>query len=163
MNPYQTVLDAIWAALEARASIQELVLRGNRHKYDDGAPPKEGVATADLPELRVLPVAGTFSPRVTNKDTEVTKQYSVQVITGSRDVSQVLELEFEVFRAMLALDFDVLEWEGEPFVQNVRLTSATEGDVRVDLNRGISGWVSIMTVEVQMMFLTEELIKEQQT
>ena len=159
MNPFQIILNALWASLD-RPALLALVPEGNRHKFADNIPVKEEIATRDRPELRIVPVAGLFNPNITNADTEITKQFQIQAITGSRKLAPVSELEFEIFRAVLAPDFDELEWEGKSFVQNVRIVSATEMEKNQDLNQGIVGWVTILTVQVSMIFQTSDLVKE---
>jgi len=155
-NPFQLVHDALWEALEARDSITTLVPAGNRHKFDTASVPTNAPRTKDSPEIRIVPTTGVFNLHVTNADTELTKRWDIQVITQKGAVTDMELLEFEILRAVLAMDFDDLEWEGKSFVQNVLVVSAAES--LLPSAQGVAGWATVITCVVSMIFATETLI-----
>ncbi len=162
-NPIRLVYAAIWEMLEAKTEFTNLVKIGNRIKYTnttgDRAPDKDTVSDADLPQVRVTHtgiIPHLF--RVTGGSSLVIR-WETEVASGDQRFATELDVAWAIYRAMTgwATHIQTLTWKDETFA---RLYRAQENDadfMKVNADRGISGWSSLWTGEVEMWFSTTQL------
>lgn len=161
-DPFSTVYDALWAALEGHAGFTALVPVGNRIKFNKPDPIKAEVSTQDLPEVRLLPASFAGNLPITSNSSRVQHQFEVQIATGSQQVKgKLFPVAWEVIRALSKWQSHLtgLTWDAGKVIRvtNVRTFSAREGVLYQDLNRGIIGWSLNMTIDVDMFFQSSDV------
>lgn len=164
-NPLIQVYDALWDLLEARQAFRELVSPGNRIKLrgKDRYPFKDEVSSADVPEVRLVPVGSSPFLQDTSNSTRVIERYEIQISTGNLLIETLCLVKFEIVRAMAdwATKLRALTWNDAAFVHLARITAADDGVTQSDLMRGIRGWASLWACEVHLHFSTVNLISEE--
>jgi hypothetical protein len=160
-NPLKQIYNAIWSLLEARSELTDLVLIGDRIKYigSSRAPEKNEVLSTDFPEIRVIPVQS--KPHLDQDSTSSgwIVVWQVQIASGDQRLQTVLDVEWEVYRAMQTWRTHVmpLTWKGKEFVHLARpIETVWELDNK-RLNRGIRGWSAVWAGETHMNFTTADL------
>lgn len=160
-NPLVQVYDSIVDLLRSRERLRGMVRVGNvlRLTGDDRSPFKEETLSADYPELRVITTDATPHLQRTSNSTTIVKRYEVQVSTGDQRVELLLAIEWEIHRALSSWSTGLgeLTWMDKQFVKLARPTQVQDGVSNVDLNRGVTGWSSIWTYEVEMWFTTTDM------
>lgn len=161
-DPLSLVYDSIWTMLEAHADFASLVKVGNRTKFSgtNRNPMKEEILTADRPEVRLVATSSRMHlQRASNSSTwDVT--LSLQVATGDQRLDyKIYPVMWAVFRALSTWETHVktLTWNAKTFVHLARPQESTEGVDLPDMNKGIIGWSTIWSYEVQMHFTTADL------
>lgn len=172
-DPFTVVMAQTWAMLEANAGFTDLVLVGNRIKFDEDDPVKERVSSADKPEVRLIPL--TLGPgdniaqmNVAASNTSLIKfDMELQISTGQVRLvppakvgrENVFRVLWEAIRATYAADTYfksvTLTWGEDETVFKVhrfRTLSASIGVLESDLTRGIEGWSALLAFEVTMNF-----------
>ncbi len=160
-NPLIQTYDSMVDLLRSRESLRGMVRLGNvlRLTGDDRMPFKEETLTSDYPELRIITTDTVPHLQRTSNSTSIVKRYEVQVSTGDQRVELLLAIEWEVHRALSswAATLLALTWSDKTFVKVARPTQVQDGVSNVDLNRGVTGWSSIWTYEVEMWFTTTDM------
>ena len=163
-DPFTQVHDAIWTILEANAGFTALVAVGNRIKFSDTTnvkgPIKDNVQAADLPEVRLICEAIRPHLQRTSNSTTQVAVWSIQVASGDlRFQAALFPVIWAIYRAMStwATTFDTLTWNAKAFTLPLRPQDARIGILDSDLIRGIRGWTSVWTAEVEMYFTTTDL------
>lgn len=168
LPPELQVMLGLWQLLEGHRDVTAIFKPGNRIKFlgTNRDPHKEQIATADVPEIRIVPwPGGTLAPIRTTDSSSGTLMFSVQVATGDKrvdaDGAGLHYAKWSVFRALADWRelLAALKWRGLPFVQKLSLTSVQDGAAQSDLDRGIKGWSSLWTVSVDVWFRTIDVIK----
>jgi hypothetical protein len=160
-NPLLAVHTAFWALLEARTVLTKLIRPANRIRLD-GTTFKSEVGNADLPELRVVPTASVPHLEATSNSTFLTERWQVQVATGEWDVKRLFDIKFEVMRALLnwQAHLRAVTWKGNPIVHDCRAPTVDDGLFEADLARGVAGWTTIWTCEIELHFANTDLLSE---
>lgn len=158
INPLTMVYDALWTIIESHPALTSLVRVGNRVK--DLSTLKDQVSTVDLPEIRII--CQSAEPKIyrTSSGTTLKKIYQIQVATGEYNVqSQLHIIEWELLKAFSKYKdvLDALTWNSKRFILQAKVTTVNEGTTQADLNRGIRGWVSLWTCEVEFWFDRSDL------
>ena len=158
-NPFVQTYEALWAMALSHAPLAALVKPGNRVKLDKPLPVKEQIATADLPELRLVPINAVPHLQRTSNGSSFTQIYEWQVASGSQEITNLQGIEWELYCAMAkwATVLQALTWNGKTFVRLARPQTINQGVFERDLNRGIQGWSAIWACEVEMWFDTSDL------
>lgn len=160
-NPLVQVYDALVDLLRSREKLRGMVRVGNviRLTGDDRLPFKEETLSADYPELRVITTEAIPHLQRTSNSTTIVKRYEVQISTGDQRVELLLAIEWEIHRALSSWSAELsgLTWMDKTFVKLARPTQVQDGVSNVDLNRGVTGWSSIWTYEVEMWFTTTDM------
>lgn len=160
-NPLVQVYGALVDLLRSRERLRGMVRVGNvlRLTGDDRSPFKEETLSADYPELRVITTDATPHLQRTSNSTTIVKRYEVQISTGDQRVELLLAIEWEIHRALSSWSTKLsgLTWMDKKFVKLARPTQVQDGVSNVDLNRGVTGWSSIWTYEVEMWFTTTDM------
>jgi len=161
VNPFVQVYNALWDLLEAHAGLTDLVPVGNRIKMvdDNRDPIKDQISSADVPELRLVPIGGTPHIFRTSSSSSCIKRYEIQISSGHQTVEMLYNVEWEILRAMMSWIPTLMDltWEGKKFVKLVRPGEMPEGVTSQDLNRGIVGWSTLWACEVTMWFHSDDL------
>lgn len=159
VTPYSKVYDAIWALLEASNEFNTLFPVGNRIKYGstDRQPQKPNQATADTPEIVLIATGGPINIGNTSSTTKVQQSYDLVINTGDYRLNEyifpiawIVTCQAKTWCQHLAS----LQWRGTNYVKVVRITNNTIGESPERRKRGIKGWSSVMTFEVEMHFDT---------
>lgn len=161
-DPFTMVYDALWDLAEGSNRVTDMVRLGNRIKMRTTAPNpglKRQVSQGDLPELVLALTSGSGNLLNTSSSSMVTKQYAWQLATGSLNPERLLELEFALFAALVDWPaiLGALTWSGAEFVKRANLVGMESGAEMAEQNRGILGWASVWTLEVEMHFRTSDL------
>ena len=165
-NPFSMVYDALWELFEAYPDIDDLVLPGNRIKYNKdkvGNPLPQHINDADLPEI-VLATDGIGQTNLhqTSCSSSITRTFSWLLSTGDFRLNErLLPVEWMIFVAMhdwQTVLADLL-WEGKSFVTRADLLECTNGLSDPDLNRKITGWSAVWRIEVEMHFKHADLLE----
>jgi hypothetical protein len=160
-DPISQVYDALWALLEDSRELCSMVDVGNRKKYSgEGTPEKEQVATADFPEIRIVPVATTPHTQRTSSTSTMLVKFRIEVASGDQRIDAGLfPIEWEIYRAMArwASVVTSLEWNEKAYVITAKATSVQDGLAPANLMRGILGWVALWECEVELFFTTADL------
>ena len=161
-DPFTAVYRGLWQLLEAHPGFASAVRPGNRLKLVDGEPhAKDQVSTADLPEVRIVPSGASSHLRRTSTTSGVTKAWTIQVATGDKRLDERLyPLEWIILCAMQRWPevLGALVWADRKYVAAVQVLEHAEGQTDRDLVRGIDGWTAVMTVRVEMTFLTADML-----
>lgn len=165
-DPFSLVYDKLWEPVEAHPDLLGLGVRvGNRSRLDDNndrKPIKDKVATADLPELLLMPQSMNAPLHATSNSSKIIKRYLWVITTGDMRVDEVLfPLSFLVLCAMTASlpGLKALEWPaGHKFVRRLDMTDSVSGQSELQRQANIRGWSAVQTIEVEMSFGTSDLI-----
>jgi len=148
--------------LEANSAFTDLVKAGNRIKFTgtNRDPIKREVASAGLPEVRIIMTGSTPHPGNTSASSRDTVTFEVQVSSGDQRLDAVhLPLRWVIFRALAGAytALGTIEWNSKAFVKNVLPQTVGDGVSDADLNRGIQGWSAVWAVEIDCWFDTSDL------
>lgn len=163
-DPFSMIYEALWQILEDSPDFSVRVKPGNRVKFIgklDRLPEKDEILTADLPEVRVIPAGGTPHLQRTSNSSSCLKRFVIQVATGDRRVdASLFPVEWAVYKALTDWTniLTALEWQGNTFVNLARPMEITEDIGLINLERGISGWVTVFACEIHMWFKTSDLV-----
>lgn len=161
MNPLRLVYTALWTMLEAHAPLMALVLPGNRIKYTGTvlAVGKDTLANADTPELRL--VATGFAPHLqqTSSGSSMIIYWAVQITSGDQRFETVLNVQWEVWRALRDWEdtLPALEFESKRFVTHSRPLAGRMSLDNKALNRGVRGWTTVWACETRLDWTTSDL------
>lgn len=165
ITPYSKVYDAIWALLEASAEFTTLFPVANRIKYGtqtDRQPHKPNQQSADTPEVMLVAMGGPINLQNTSSTTKVVQSYDLVVNTGDYRLNEyifpiawIVTCRAKAWCQHLAS----LLWRGANYVKVVRITNSTIGESPERRKRGIKGWSSVMTFEVEMHFSTNDQLQ----
>lgn len=166
MNPFALVYNALWTMAEASYPLTQLVRPGNRIKFNQTGqsdPTKRQVSNADLPELILVTTASNANIRGTSSSSMIIRQYDWIIATGDTStVNKLLPVEWALFCAMCRWPYVLgpLKYPSDApdgFVKRANILSVNSGLTDPERNRGIMGWSSIWSLEVEMHFSTEAL------
>lgn len=171
-DPFSQVERALWTMLEAHEGFTDRVRSGNRVKFSGGnsrSPMKDEVSAADLPEVRIIPAGKVEQLEIDSTACHVAGTWQIQIATGDQRTDEagdlagsdkaygasVFPVQWEILRALQGwrTHIKTLTWSGETFVTAFKIGGPTsEGTTDTDLNRGVKGWSSILSVTVFMHF-----------
>lgn len=165
-NPFILVYNALWALAEASYPLSQQVRVGNRIKFNQAGqsdPTKRQVSNADLPELILVSTSAAANLRDTSSSSSCVRQYDWIIATGdTSQVNKLLPLEWALYCAMVDWPtvLAALRWPSDApggFVKRVNFNAMNGGLADPERNRGIVGWSSIWSIEVEMVFMTENM------
>lgn len=156
---------ALWGMAEASVPLAAAVRLGNRIKFNyekDKDPIKREISEADTPELILISTSSGGNLGETSSTSRLTRQYDWIMATGDLSITnKLLPLEWVLFCAMAKwpTTLAALQWPaGWPFVKRMNLTNVQSGMSDPDRNRGILGWSSVWSIEVEMHFRTSDML-----
>lgn len=162
-DPLSLVYTALWSMLEAHTALTDLVPIGNRVKYENflAIPNKDVLQNADVPEVGIAPTGSLYDLQISSSSSRLTERYEAVLVTGDSQLAQVgtfLPVKWEILRAFTGWEsvLMALTWESKVFVKLVKMGSVLDTFAR-DLERGITGWVSLLRFDVTMVFSTVDL------
>lgn len=171
-DPFSQVYDALWRLAEESPRLNALVRPRNRIKWNDRSwtpPDKLEVSDADMPELALLVTQLSGKIRWTSSGSQALLQFDWVLSTGDPSVIRsVLPVMWAVYAAMTPWVTNVvtgpnpLQYKGETFVKRVDLKEANLGFTDPERNRGIRGWSSVWSCEVEMAWKTDNVILSSQ-
>tara|TARA_B100000745_G_C20065095_1_gene363513 strand:+ start:317 stop:838 length:522 start_codon:yes stop_codon:yes gene_type:complete len=162
-NPYTIVHNKLWEMAEANHILEKWLDKGNKEKFDKRIGQKKSISTADMPELLLVSRSTSYDLKISTSATRLSKEYVWGLATGDQRLNRVLnQISWELFRAMASWENHLCgtTWNGKRFVLQAVLSSSEDsppGDLSTT-EKGILGWTSILTMEVQMQFTTEDLL-----
>lgn len=166
MNPLEMVYDTLWSMAFASAELSALVKPGNRVRYDRGAlnkrdPLREQVSNADLPEIVLVSTSTAANLMETSHTTRLTRSYDWIISSGEMPNNKLSEVEWALMCAMVdwPAHLCALRWPDDSwqFVKRHSVTSVNSGFADPQRNRGVRGWSSVWSIEVEMHFKTSDL------
>lgn len=161
-NPIRLIHDAIWSMLEANADLTTLVKSANRIKYDAATPPvaRDVLTEGHVPELLLKPMGIRAHQEQTSSTSHMEIDWQLEVTTGDQRLATVLDIDWEIYRAML-------HWEtylGAVVFESKRVATVNMlvgQKMTVDDsagNRGIKGWRSIWGIRTILDFNTADIL-----
>lgn len=163
-NPFTLTYTGIAKLLLSNQHLVRLVETGSLIRFDKGKvndPLKPLIGAADLPELILISDGMSMNLHATSSSSKVMKTYSLLVATGSKRINELLnQIQWEVLVALANWKnvLSPLQWRGVAFIKLMNVLSVTEGLSDPERNRGIEGWSSIWSCEVEMHFKTSDLL-----
>jgi hypothetical protein len=121
---------------------------------------KGEINEGDLPELRIVPKGGTPKVGRDSTFTSFLQKFDWQLATGELSATELL---FPLTLALLCAwsawqpKFAELTWQGLRFVHLAQAVSAEQGVAIENENRGIRGWATVWSVQVDVWLPTSAL------
>jgi len=158
-DPFSKVFNALWALADASGPLNDLILPGNKIKFnlpDNRDPQKSSVLDADLAEL-MLSTNGIPETNLSHSscDVSIKRQYSWLITTGDfRTNYRLFPVEWAIICAMSNYEATLaaLTYEGVGYVKLCRINTGVEGISNALANRNIRGWSAIWACTVEMYF-----------
>lgn len=124
----------------------------------DSSPEKVGHATNDLPELTVYMSSFTGNIHASSSHSLIKTRWRFQAISSGYDSKRLHALAFAVVRVLTRWKNvnPPLTWKDRVFVKDVRLANADQGIAQNSTN--IQGWATLMDAEIDLTFLTSDLM-----
>jgi len=150
-DPFTKVYDALWLLAERNVGLTNVIKLGNREKYDKWIGMKDSTSQADLPELALIMDGGAYNFNYSSSHSRLLRTYSWAITTGNFIVEDYNCIVWELCRAMVEWDTYVcgITWQEAQVVHQASQGEFTEGTMRVSQSRGIRGWSSIWSLEVE--------------
>lgn len=153
IDPFNLVYDKLWSLVERNEELKALIKVGNRIKFDTNVATKGELSDADLPELALL-VGGFFDYQTTSTSRSIKRNYSFSIATGEYKIASFNKITFELFRCLVDYECELcaLTWCNCNFVDASTKLVGAEESILEDADKQISGWISVWTFEVVMVF-----------
>lgn len=158
-DPFSIVHDHLWSLVEADTVLSGptgLIKPGNRIKLKTHDPLKQAIADSDTPELLLRPIGGADNLlQVTSNQFELNPKFDWIISTGNYIICERLfPVTWQLFLVMAKFrqNMGVPQFAGAPFIKQVTITSHEAGDVRAESNRGLQGYVSLISFELMCRF-----------
>lgn len=161
-NPFQMVYDALWNMLEDDVRFKNLVVVGNRLKFKDreDATRQEHTSTADYPKVQLLLGQITGNLLHSSSSSRITRDYTWLIEAGEFVYNTITPIEWTIVAntTKWCSKLTGLIWKEQHFVKEVNLVQADMDKFAKELReRGLNGWLAIMTIRVNMYFATSGL------
>lgn len=168
-DPFTLVFNQIWSILENSPLFTADVAVGNRIKYNlnnKRNPFKQQINDSDLPEVVLISTGMDVRLFNTSSTTKIIKRYSVLLSTGDLRINNLLyQIQWDLVVCLTGWQvlLGQLLWPentGVSFVKRADILDTTEGLSDPERNRGVVGWSSVMNLEVEMHFNSQDLINQ---
>ena len=168
-NPLTMVYSELWKIIEARSELDQLVVQGNRIRYDDRDnrdPHKDNISTQDVPEILLASEGITGNLKSSSNGTSLQFAYGVRTTTGDLRYTDFLaQVQWMLLGSLVDIrqTLGVLTWQGKKFIESVNLESTTIGFSDLDIIQGGDrkrGWADLMRFIVSMRFNTADISLE---
>lgn len=162
-DPLTLVGNEAWTQLEASSGFTDIVLLKNRIKFDTRAPTKAEISSADVPEVRIIPTSDSIAAPISSNSLQIDELFEIQVATGSQSLLAVLwPLKWEIYRVLVTWQTSLsppkeLTWDTTPgfekhaLLTRLQLQSSADGILNRALNRGITGWASLIAFQARLV------------
>lgn len=163
LDPYTKLHTALLDMITSQAAFVEAVKSSNIIGFESDArnpraPIRDNVQAGNLPECMLIAMG---SPRVnlhaTSSSSSVTRQYTFVIATGDLRITNTLfPVEFAVYCAATKWKayLGQLTWQNEHFVKKLDIVKNDIGMSDEMKNRGIKGWSTAITFEIDLYFNT---------
>lgn len=161
-NPLDLVFSKLWDVVERYPNIDILVKPANRVKFDDlsnRSPRKPQTQDADFPLLGLMQTTLTGNLVSSSSSSEIIALYSWFISTGDQRLNFRLNpIKWVLYTTLLTAcaELTQLEFEGNKFVKETKLVSATDSLEVTGENEfagiNIEGWANTLTLSVKMIF-----------
>ena len=162
INPFSLVYSEIVTGLKASTSLRDLCKEQNIIGFESKRNPiRSNVQTGNLPELTLMcngNISGNIS--ATSSSTMFKREYELIIATGDVRLVEVQEPVEFICCCILTNWPDLigkLQWRDKPFVKALYFTQSDNGVSDSKANRGINGWNSVLTFNVDLYFTTNDL------
>lgn len=155
---YREIVDSLYNDPTLAVQLRERTLV----QFDDQRtnPQKKRVQSADLPEVVVYMRSVRGNLHATSSTLRLTTVWPVIISTGVYDTQLSNAIVFSVLR--IAVDWKStlapLVWRSKDFVKDVRLVTSDSGESNPQYNRNITGWVTLLELEIDLSFLTTDFL-----
>lgn len=151
LDPITQVFNATWDLLKAYEPLAAIVPAGNMIQLNTDVrnPDKETMLAADFPQIRLVPISSEPHLQRTSNGSSLNIMFGIQIATGEkRPVAELFPVEWNIYCAVLSWPEYIRENIG--YVKLARPRAVTN-------QMGTPGWMSVMILEVQMWFDTEDM------
>ena len=161
-NPLEKVHDAFWTMLEASSEFTALVPSNNRIKYASSSkksPDKGELGHGDYPQVRVVHKGTRPHLDRTSNGSSLVMIWGVEISTGDQRVSNNLEVEWAVFRALSTWQTHIktLTWNSKSMAIDLKAVESRSDRWDETLSRRIDGWSTVWVGEGEAWFRTADL------
>ena len=158
-DPFTQVYDSLWTLAESYVPLRTQIRERNLIRLDSNARDvrKDRVATADLPELTLVPTGTSIELHANSSQTRMTQEMAFSLSTGDQRIHELhFPLKFHIICSLTTWKESLggLIWNDHVFVHDVSIPSTVEGESDPQRNRNIEGWVTILNISVAMEFPT---------
>lgn len=163
-DPFTRVYDALWTCVVEHPYLGAVFKVGNRvDLIDKRAFVKEKLASADLPELLLIPQSLKGNLHASSSSSSVIKRYQWVMTSGDYRVDKYLfPISWAIYTSMVRCQkiLTTLKMDGDDktFVRRADLIDSTDGQSQAQRDSNIKGWSTVQTIEVEMYFTTTDLI-----
>ena len=162
-NPFIDVYNALWEILTTRTPLDDYVAVGNRISFaHDANPVRPTVQPAQLPELTL--VSDGFKEiniHSTATTSKCVRKYSWVLCTGEMRYDVMYPIEWLIYVGMHGWSnvLKALTWPDNSwhYVKRTDLLAGIEGRSDPKLNRGVRGWSTLWSCEVEMHFKKSDI------
>ena len=166
LDPFTQAYLNIWQALEASTDFTALVKLGNRIKLAGTdiaeaapTPMKSSIMDADTPEAALIVGGGVLGLDDTMSSSSIVQYYELALTTNDLRLKAagntgLLPLYWSVVKAIHKAGNSLLSC---PNVFRVRVPRLIQLPAKKEENRGMAGWVSVITIAVEFDFSDSEL------
>lgn len=163
-NPFIMVYGALWDLLLAHPYFKT-IRPGNLIRFDDPTNRnviKPQIVSGDVPEVMLMIEGTQINLQDSSSTSKCVRTYSWQIATGDLRYSELMgNLEWSLFCAMANWPKHVtaLRWKEKAFAKRVSISAGETGIAVASLNRDLRGWAAVWRCEVEMHFLTSDLLE----
>lgn len=156
LDPFTRVYRAILDRLYQRPQVAARVKLRNRldHTNGEGDQRKGNAATADFPELELLPTGNASLVYLSSSSVQAVQRYTLVVRTASMNAAREL---FPLQWALLCAFTEMDDHLGLPFVIKVEPSTDAYAIAEGGRRGNVRAWTSVGTVTVTMVFSRDEL------
>lgn len=154
-DPFSFVYNAIMEQMQNNPKLQKHISSRNFIDFKNASSRKRQISSADLPEIMLIVTGMSDSEDRTNSSNYgIDVEYSIVITSGSEVVVKTLEIAWQLYRTLRpwCKRLSQLEHDGEKFVHGVVFEASEVGLDDTEANRGLSGWVTVWPITVEMMF-----------
>lgn len=163
-SPFEAIeRSLVWWLFESHPEVVRIVKPRNIVKNTDGPQPqrKDNLNPADLPEVRLVPVAGDPEKRRTSSSGSFVQAFNIEVLTGDQRtgsskpaIKLVSDLKWAIVQAWHQIRGGIPELE---YARIVRLETANDQLIEDDGDRVAKGWSYVCGITVEITYPTHEV------
>lgn len=161
-DPFLLLYRKLWDVVQDHPDLGTYVKTKNQIEFDTTRRPvKETVASADLPELMLIPNSIVGNLHRTSSSTSFTITYQWVLTLGDLRVdTHLFPLQWILVSSMTRAMIDVLSltWNSKEYVRRFDLTGNITGESQSQRQSNIKGWSTVQSVEAELYFTTSDLI-----
>jgi len=158
-DPIHQVLESVWITLRANTTLTTLIPTGNQVDYTstDRDPEKQGLLSADLPQMRVVLKGLQGQIPATSSSCTLTIEIGIELLAGDKRFEILTSPIWEIYQAMSHYRqyiFQAVTYNTENPVKKMMPLKA-----EIDLNEKRdpptpAGWVGVWACALELFFST---------